>query len=240
MSIHKSQNPVFVIATLGVYFGLILAGATPQVLANAAMTRTFDVMDEVEVNDNLDKNPNGFDVDDVPNNDLFVTAVIELANDLSRLEGQRKFSWDKPLSVTVEDLSFCESDNSPSYSGTSREVSPAAQAAFEKRAIQVGRAYFEARLSLGIGKKYESWPNGVSFDLKTDQTGLSLDIKFVTKDVDAASLFGKEVNKRFLQSRLGLSVEQKTVLETTKSKVTDNTVILLIRLPRAGLTPHLR
>jgi len=41
-----------------VYLGLVLAGATPQVLAQAAMTRQFDVKDEVEVKDDLDKKPN--------------------------------------------------------------------------------------------------------------------------------------------------------------------------------------
>ena len=39
------------------YLGLVLAGATPQVLAQAAMTRQFDVKDEIEVKDNLDKKP---------------------------------------------------------------------------------------------------------------------------------------------------------------------------------------
>ena len=35
----------------------MLAGATPQVLASAAMTRSFDVKDEIEFTDNLDKKP---------------------------------------------------------------------------------------------------------------------------------------------------------------------------------------
>ena len=39
------------------YLGLVLAGATPQILAQAAMTRQFDVKDEIEVTDNLDKKP---------------------------------------------------------------------------------------------------------------------------------------------------------------------------------------
>ncbi len=57
MSNRKTQNSILVLATLGVYFGLVLAGATPQVLANAAMTRQFDVKDEIEVKDDLDNKP---------------------------------------------------------------------------------------------------------------------------------------------------------------------------------------
>ena len=58
MNIRKNQNSILVLATLGVYLGLVLAGATPQVLAQAAMTREFNVKDEIEVKDDLDTKPN--------------------------------------------------------------------------------------------------------------------------------------------------------------------------------------
>lgn len=57
MNNRKNQNSILVLATLGVYLGLVLAGATPQTLAQAAMTRQFDVKDEVEIKDELDKKP---------------------------------------------------------------------------------------------------------------------------------------------------------------------------------------
>jgi len=40
-----------------VYLGLVLVGATPQVLAQAAMTRQFNVKDEVEHKNEFDDNP---------------------------------------------------------------------------------------------------------------------------------------------------------------------------------------
>ncbi len=45
------------------YLGLVLVGATPQVLAQAAMTRQFDVKDEIEHSDGLDKKPKKLAVD---------------------------------------------------------------------------------------------------------------------------------------------------------------------------------
>lgn len=57
MNNRKNQNSILVLATLGVYLGLVLVGATPQVLAQAAMTRQFDVKDEIEVADQLDNDP---------------------------------------------------------------------------------------------------------------------------------------------------------------------------------------
>jgi len=57
LSKPKNQNSLLVLTTLGVYLGLVLLGATPQVLAQAAMTRQFSVKDEVQRKDDLDDNP---------------------------------------------------------------------------------------------------------------------------------------------------------------------------------------
>ncbi|MBK8466666.1 MAG: hypothetical protein IPL32_12630 [Chloracidobacterium sp.] len=57
MNNRKNQNSLLVLATLGVYLGLVLAGATPQVLAQAATAKQFNVKDEIEVKDNLDNKP---------------------------------------------------------------------------------------------------------------------------------------------------------------------------------------
>ncbi len=61
MTSRKHQNSILVLATLGVYLGLVLVGATPQVWAQAAMTQQFDVKDEIEVKDDLDKKPKKVD-----------------------------------------------------------------------------------------------------------------------------------------------------------------------------------
>ena len=63
MNSRKNQNSILVLATLGVYLGLVLVGATPQVLAQAAMTRQFDVKDEIAVKDDLDEKPDNVTVD---------------------------------------------------------------------------------------------------------------------------------------------------------------------------------
>lgn len=55
----RNQNSILAVATLGVYLGLILAGATPSVLAQAATAKQFRVKDEVRRKDDLDKKPDG-------------------------------------------------------------------------------------------------------------------------------------------------------------------------------------
>ncbi len=45
------------------YLGLlVVGGAAPQVFAHSATTRAFEISDEIEVKDDLDKNPDGCDV----------------------------------------------------------------------------------------------------------------------------------------------------------------------------------
>jgi len=70
VSTRKGQNSILFLTTLGVYLGLVLAGgASPQVFAHpAATTRNFDITDEVEFKDDLDKKPDPANaLDDVAN-----------------------------------------------------------------------------------------------------------------------------------------------------------------------------
>ena len=53
----RNQNSILAVATLGVYLGLILAGAAPSVLAQAATAKQFNVKDEAEYTENLDRKP---------------------------------------------------------------------------------------------------------------------------------------------------------------------------------------
>src|SRR2546422_7570487 len=78
MNKPKNQNSILVLATFGVYLGLVLVGATPQVLAQAATAKQFNVKDEIEVKDNLDKKPDRTDEE-------FETAASLYLRDLTKL-----------------------------------------------------------------------------------------------------------------------------------------------------------
>jgi hypothetical protein len=54
---RKNQNSILFLTTLGVYLGLVLVGATPQVLAQAATARHFDISEEMGHVENLDTDP---------------------------------------------------------------------------------------------------------------------------------------------------------------------------------------
>lgn len=58
MSKKTNYNSIVFLTTLSVYLGLVLVGgATPQVLAQAALTRDFDIKNEIEFKDDLDNKP---------------------------------------------------------------------------------------------------------------------------------------------------------------------------------------
>ena len=110
MSNPKNYNSIVFLTTLSVYLGLVLIGGTPPVLAHAAMTQQFDIQSEIEVKDNLDKKPD--------ENDFLVQSILGIINDLDILSKSKDFNWEAKSNIIVEDLSFCESDNSPAYSGS--------------------------------------------------------------------------------------------------------------------------
>lgn len=52
------NNKALFITALGVYFGLMLSGAVPNALARqAAVSRSFDIRDEIEFSDDFDRDP---------------------------------------------------------------------------------------------------------------------------------------------------------------------------------------
>ena len=58
MSNSKNYNSIVFLTTLSVYLGLVLVGgASSPVLAQAALTRNFDIQEEIEFKDDLDKKP---------------------------------------------------------------------------------------------------------------------------------------------------------------------------------------
>ena len=58
MSKSKSYNSVLFLTTLSVYLGLVLVGASPQILAQQiTFVNKFEIQNEIEFEDDLDKKP---------------------------------------------------------------------------------------------------------------------------------------------------------------------------------------
>ena len=78
MSNSKNYNSIVFLTTLSVYLGFVLIGGTPPVLAHAAMTQQFDIQNEIEVKDDLDKNPDDKDIFEADFPALFIDLLKEI------------------------------------------------------------------------------------------------------------------------------------------------------------------
>lgn len=224
MNNRKNQNSILVLATLGVYLGLVLVGATPQVLAQAAMTRQFNVKDEIEVKDDLDKKPTNGD-------DLFEAEIIKLVRKLDALSRNKKFDWDTKLSYSIEDLGFCESDNSPSYGGSGKQ-----NPLFDKLGIEVGRRLLHKKAEAQLGDFYSGWPERINFDFLVENKSLDITTQINLKSEVAAQTYLALLDAYLSQATTSPKTSgQRIVAENTKSKVDGNKVLLIIHLARASI-----
>ena len=95
MSQRNKNNSVIFLTTLSVYLGLVLVGgAMSPVLAQAAMTRNFDIQDEIEVKDNLDKKPSDEELDFSSAIKSYFDDVKDLIEDLQKFQRNKKFDLD--------------------------------------------------------------------------------------------------------------------------------------------------
>lgn len=96
MKERNKNNSIIFLTTLSVYLGLVMvSGAMSPVLAQAALTRNFDIQDEIEIKDDLDKKPSDEELKELSGaiGNYFgdLTSFIE---DLKKLHGIEKFDLD--------------------------------------------------------------------------------------------------------------------------------------------------
>lgn len=229
MSNSKNYNSIVFLTTLSVYLGLVLIGGTPPVLAHAALTQQFDIQNETEVKDDLDKNPD--------ENDLLAQSILGIINDLDKSSKSKEFNWEAKSNILVEELNFCESDNTPAYSGSySPHISQKISGIIEKRYVQIGRNLNKLKSDFELGDFYQGYPEGISFNLSTENKALSLEIKINIKSDDISQKFFNLVNSSISRKKSSaqnskLAVIYQNIIVTFEN----NQVFIVTRLPRGSL-----
>src|SRR5215203_2872032 len=95
MSERKNYNSIVFLTTLSVYLGLVLVGgATPSVLAQAATTRDFNIKNEIVVEDDLDKKPDDDVIKLSEATGGYFDDLESLIEDLNKLHQIEKFNLD--------------------------------------------------------------------------------------------------------------------------------------------------
>jgi hypothetical protein len=237
---RKGQNSVLFIATLGVYLGLVLAGAAPQVIAGqrAAMTRNFDIRDEIEFKDDLDNKPD----DDRSSLNESVSVYLEdvegLIAALGSLNKKGLFNTaSSPFDIAQTVYLPCEPANvQGSYTPQRFEnVNESAKPYLERFSKQLTYGY-----SLGdcVSTPVYRDKQAVAsdFDFKLDKSSFSIAITIKRATPQSAAWLAAALPDTFktYREKTEAAVRQK-IIDSTSVRANADQVFIVTRLPRASI-----
>jgi hypothetical protein len=109
----KNYNSIVFLTTLSVYLGLVLVGGAgaPQVLAQAALTRNFDIQIEAEFKDDLDNKPDNESCTEPSakadaQDNQFIGQYAKFVSELVKIN----YSPDYEMSATMYSLSVADAE----------------------------------------------------------------------------------------------------------------------------------
>ncbi len=238
MSNRKNNNSALILATLGVYLGLVLVGATPQVLAQAAMTKQFNVRDEIEHKDDLDKKPDDERTPVTASVQIYLEDVEYFLASLGRLRSSGKFDPTKDtFDVAQNTLLPCVDSN---LAGRYTPIHFVSTSESARHALQ----YFSRNMVFGYSHGdcvANNEFNGIR--AADSRSTFGLDDKAFTVNVSVKKQ--SSVRALDLLRDLESTLKLYSLVENTKlrQKIIDNTtfrsdndqVFVITRLPRGSL-----
>ncbi len=227
MSNKNKHNSIVFLTTLSVYLGLVLVGGTPPILAHAALTRNFDIQNEVKVKDDLDKKP---DDDELVKSYLakdFPVLFIQLLSEI-RLEAESG-KYSAPVKTEFDFETSCsQSGTRGSYRGGADIL----DSDFYRFVRKTVHEKFKSKIS-EISDFVDGESKGWQIRIKIDDSDLSFKASFTKLN---AAPFAALLNQEF--GSLDLSAENtltRQVYENTKATSENNQVFIVTRLPRGSL-----
>jgi hypothetical protein len=240
---NRKNNSILFLTTLGVYLGLMLVGgAAPQVFAHGALTRNFELQDEIEVSDDLDKKPDG----DAGTLSLSIKTYLEdveyFLNALQRLEKNGKFDPRRDeFEVTQSTLLPCVAANKVgSYTANEfRLKNDSLKPSLERFSKLLTDGY-----SLGDCLPTQRFNGNEAtssrFTFKFEKSALSVQVAVQKASPAIAKKLSSELTSVFpsFAPTAGEIARQK-IYENTTFKWKNDQVLVITRLPRAALDPLL-
>jgi hypothetical protein len=235
---RKPQNSALLIATIGVYLGLVLAGAAPQVLANAALTKQFNVRDEIEFKDDLDNKP------DDPRSPVTASVKIYLEDvefflaSIGRLQSRGDFDLVKDtFEVSESTLLPCVDSG---RQGRFTPVKFLSSSEHSRPALEMLSRGMMYGYSLGDCIPTNEFSDVTAADskfaFKLDKNEFSIQVA-VKKDSPQRAIELQRELATVLAVYAGKdpNVLRKTVIQNTVYRATNNQVFIVLSLPRASL-----
>ncbi len=234
MSQRNKNNSIIFLTTLSVYLGLVLIGA-PPVLAQAALTRQFDIQNEIKAKDDLDKKPDGnpnfqeIDLSKILIN--FLANLQELKANEPNIYQREKYFYAKRERIVYADNSLglkpLRGLKTPSKLDDSFETF---FNALDNKQLRNLADFLQESLS-------EQPSRYISYEFYSALTvSAKLVINFKKNSPESASLLTDQLNMEF-QFRANKTKQKfvRQVYENTKAVSESNQVFIVTRLPRGSL-----
>jgi hypothetical protein len=237
MTITSKQNPILVLATLGVYFGLIMSGAAPSVLANAALTRQFDVKDEIELKDDLDTKPDDERSPVTTSVQIYLEDVEYFLASLAKLNKTGRFDTRSDTFSVAQNTSLpCVDGNrkgrfTPIKFELSNEASKSALEYFSRGMVygySLGDCVATSEFDVSAAESKFDY----ALDLKSFTINVSVRKESNVRAIDLARQLESTFKLYFAQTSSKL---RQAVIRNTRLTAKNDQVLVVTRLPRAGL-----
>jgi hypothetical protein len=242
---RKNQNSILFLTTLGVYLGLlVVGGAAPQVFAHSATTRNFELVDEIEVKDDLDTNPDDCSeklserARQLLNLNIVSDGVIHLVADLNKLVSIGKLSKDElfgfeftrkvsggrvqtSLTTTDADNPWARLTASENIEGIIDLLCPWSGCQYYRDDADLGSSTAVTLISISLNS------NDLVTKIATEQKNSEEAIKLASIYNEAFAIGSC--------SEIYSKPAHRIVYQNTKASFSQSQVFIVTRLPRAGL-----
>lgn len=239
MSKGNNHNSFLFLTTLGVYLGLVLVGgAAPQVFAHSATTRNFELSDEIEFSDELEKKPDGETANVALSVAVYLQDVEYFLRGLQGLRENRKFDAGLDVfEVAQSTLLPCVPANkvgsytAKTFNNKNNSLQPWLES-FSKR-LTDGYSLADCLPSYHFGGKEATESR---FDFKLDNSAFVVEVAVKKRSVGAAQLLTSDLKSVFRSRESSeLNVLQKQLRNKTSFTAKNDQVFVITRLPRAAL-----
>jgi hypothetical protein len=240
---RKTNSSILFLTTLGVYLGLVLVGgAAPSVFAHGALAKNFELQDEIEVHDDLDKKPDNDTVGLSMSIKTYLEDVELFLGSLQRLGQNGKFDPSRDaFEVTQTTLLPCVPANDVgSYTANAFQLkNESLRPSLERlsKLLTDGYSLADCVPSPRFDGKEAS---NSKFTVKLSDGALSVEVAVQKASPEIANRVSQDLRKVFANfTPTAGEIARRKIFENTTFKSNGDHVLVITRLPRADLDPLL-
>lgn len=236
---------------MSVYLGLVLAtggAGAPQVLAQAALTRNFDIQTEIEIEDDLDKKPDDSNVSSIEKKAdfrWFASSYFDkvrdfVGEDLYKLRRAEQFDLNRNAFQLTQSSEICPCGFDEDFVLSGEHLIKVDNESFVN-ALNNARYAFSWDLSdcsAGDNALKTNKIKAYSLEVSYDKAELKIEISAFKSSLQRAEQLAENLNQAFSFYRDDEEEESiviKEVSRNTSISFENNQVFIVTRLPRGSI-----